>query len=112
MLVELALADHVVERLEGQVGIDGAGAVADQQGEVMHLARLAALEDQADLGARAFADQVMMHAGDRQQRRDRRVVAVDAAVGQDDEVVARRRWPRWPAGTAPSAPAPGPPRPP
>ena len=45
--------EHVIEGLESQVRIDGPGAVADEQGEVMHLARLAALQDQADLGARA-----------------------------------------------------------
>ena len=88
MLRQVALADHVVERLEGQVRVDGAGPVADQQREVMHLARLAALQHQADLGALALADQVVVDAGRRQQRRDRRQVAVHAAVGQDDEVAA------------------------
>ena len=40
----------------------------------------------------------MMHAGDRQQRRDRRVLAVDAAVGQDDVLVpGRDRGARLPA---------------
>ena len=70
-----ALADHVVERLEGQVRIDRAAAVADQQREVMHLARLAGFEHEADARARAFADQVVMQAGDGEQRRDRREVA-------------------------------------
>ena len=69
---EQALADHVVQRLEGQVGVDGAGAVAEQQREVVHLARLAALEHQADARARPLAQQVVLHRRDRQQRRDRR----------------------------------------
>ena len=69
---QIALPNHVVERLERQVRIDGAGAVADEQGEMMHLARLAAFEDQADLGARPFADQMMVHAGDGQQSGNRR----------------------------------------
>ncbi len=85
---QFALTYHVVERLEGQVRIDGAGAVADEQGEVMHLARLAALEDQADLGARALADQVMMHPGDGEQGRDRRHRPRMAAIAEDDEIVA------------------------
>jgi hypothetical protein len=42
------LADHVVERLEGEVGIDRARAVADEQREVMHLARLAGFQHQPD----------------------------------------------------------------
>ena len=53
----------------------------------MHLARLAALQHQADLGARPLADQVMVHPGDGQQRRDRGVLGVDAAVRQDEDVV-------------------------
>src|SRR5207247_3418662 len=60
-----------------QVRVDGTGAIADQQREVMHLARLAALQDEADLGARALADQVVMDAGDGEQSRDRGVVAVE-----------------------------------
>ena len=67
-----ALADHVVERLEREIRIDGAAAVADEQREMMHLARFAGFEHQADARAQAFADQMMMQAGDREQRRDRR----------------------------------------
>ncbi len=37
----------------------------------MHLARLAGLDDEADRGAQARADQVMMHGGAGEQRRDR-----------------------------------------
>jgi hypothetical protein len=85
---QVALADHVVEGFEGEVRVDGSGAVADEQGEVMDLARLAALQDEADPGARALADQVVVNTRDGQERRDRGVVAVDAAVGQDDEIVA------------------------
>ena len=72
---EQTLADHVVDGLEGEIGIDGAAAVADQQREVMHLARLAGLEHEADARAQAFADQVVVQAGDGEQRRDRRVLA-------------------------------------
>ncbi len=55
---------------------------------MMHLARLAGLDDEADRGAQALADQVMMHRRRRQQRRDRDAVRPDHAVGQDDDVVA------------------------
>ena len=40
------LEDHVVDRLEGDVGIDDAGAVSHQQRHVVHFARVAALDDQ------------------------------------------------------------------
>ena len=83
---EDALPDHVVDRLEGDIGIDGAAAVADQQREVVHLAGLARLQDQAHARAQALADQVVVQAGNREERRHRRVLAVDAAVAQDEDV--------------------------
>ena len=52
----------------------------------MDFARLAAFQHQADLGARPGADQVVMDGGHHQQRRDRRFVGIEAAIGQDDEV--------------------------
>ena len=38
---ELTLADHVVERLEGEIRIDRARAVAEEQRAVMHFPRVA-----------------------------------------------------------------------
>ena len=49
MFGQQALADHVVERLEREIRIDGAAAVADEQREMMHLARFAGFEHEADL---------------------------------------------------------------
>ncbi len=106
-VLEQALADQVVEGLERQVGIDGADAVADQQGEMMHLARFARFEHQAGAGAGAGADQVMVQAGDREQRRDGRVLRVNAAVGQDQDVGAAGDRLVGLARRAPQAPAPG-----
>ena len=80
------LADHVVERLEGEIRIDRAAAVADEQREVMHFARFAGFEHQAHARAQAFADQIVMQAGDRQQRGNRRELAVHAAVAEDEDV--------------------------
>ena len=54
----------------------------------MDLARFAGLDDEADRGAQALADQVMVDRGGRQQRRDRNAVRPDHPVGQDDDVVA------------------------
>ena len=51
------------------------------------LARLARLDDEADLGARALADEVMVHRRRGEQRRDGRVVAIDTAVGEDEDRV-------------------------
>ena len=55
---------------------------------MVHFARLAGLDDEADRGAQTLADQVMMHGGGRQQRRNRDAVRPDHAVGQDDDVEA------------------------
>ena len=56
----------------------GLGAVAGEHGEVMHLARRAGLDDQAGGRAQAFAHQVLVHRREREQRRDRDVLAVHA----------------------------------
>ena len=49
----------------------------------MHLARLAGFEHQPDAPPRALADQVVMQPRRRQQRRNRRVFAVHALVGEN-----------------------------
>ena len=54
-------------------------------GKVMHFARFAGFEHQADPRAGALADQMMMQAGNGQQRGDGRISAIDAAVGQDQD---------------------------
>ena len=76
------------ERLERQVRVDGAGAVAEQQRAVVHFARVARLDDQRAARALAEADQMMVHARGRQQAGDRRARAVGVAIGQDQDRVA------------------------
>ena len=73
--------------LEDEIGIDRTGAVADQAGEVMHVARLAGLEDQADFRPRAFADEVMVDGRDAEQARNRRPLLIDAPVAENQELV-------------------------
>ena len=60
---EFAFADQVLDRFEGQVGVDRRRAEADQQRDVVHLAGVAALDDQRDRGALLGADQVVVHGG-------------------------------------------------
>ena len=82
-------ATSVVERLEHQVRVDRAGAVADQRREVVDLARLAGLEHEPGLQARALAHEVVVHA-----RRPRAAHGIAArsgltrAVGEDQDVDA------------------------
>ena len=77
-----------LQRLERQVGIDRAGAVADQQREVHHLARLTRFDNQRHLRARLLAHQVIVHGGERQQAGNRRVVLVQATVGKNQQRIA------------------------
>ncbi len=82
------VAAHGVEGFESEIGIDRFGAVAGEHREMVHLARFAGLDHQADRGPEAGADQVMVDAGGGEQRRDRDAVGSDPAVGEDDDVDA------------------------
>ena len=69
-----AVAGEVLDRLHRQVRVDRGGAVADQQRDVVDLADVAGLDEQADLGAGLLADQVVVDRAGQQQRRDRRLL--------------------------------------
>ena len=78
--------DHVVDRLEGQIRINRSAPVADEQREVMNLARFTGFENQSNAVAVAFANQVMVEAADSQQCRDGRALGAESAVGQDQNI--------------------------
>ena len=69
--LELAVLAQRVQRLEGEVGADGVGAIADEGAEVVHLARFRALQQQPHTAAHLRAHQVVVHPPARQQRADR-----------------------------------------
>ena len=69
-----AAVDELAERLEHQVRVDRGGAVADQRRDAVDAARLARLDDEPGLQARALAHEVVVHGRDREQRRDRRAL--------------------------------------
>src|ERR1700733_10912644 len=58
---DVSLPDQILKGFKGKVWIDGSGAVSEQQGEVVDLARLAGFKSQPDLGSRTFANQVMVN---------------------------------------------------
>jgi hypothetical protein len=87
--LEEALMDHVIEGLEGEVRIDGAATVADEEREVMNFAGFTGFEDKADARARAFADEMMVQPRDGEQRGMAALSGVDAAVGQDENIERR-----------------------
>src|SRR6476659_3520408 len=86
---QLAAADHVVERLEGQVRVDDSGAIAEEQRAVMYFPGVAGLDDEAASRPGALADEMMMDRRGGEQARDRRARAVGAAIGQNQNRVAR-----------------------
>ena len=83
------LGDHVVERLEGEVRVDGASAVADEERHVVHFAGVARFEEERATRTRAFAHQVVVHAGGREEARDGRALLGHATVREDQDGVAR-----------------------
>ena len=89
-------ATQVADRVEREVRVDRAGAEAEQQAEVVDLARFTGLDHEADARARLLAHEVVVHRARDEQRGDRRVLGVCVAVGEDDDVRAfgdRRRSP-------------------
>ena len=89
-----AVAGEVLDRLHREVGVHRCGAVPDQRGDVVHLADVTGLDQQADLGAGLLAHEVVVHGGGHQQRRDRCVGRVAVPVGEHDHARAVRRSPR------------------
>ena len=54
---------QIFQRFDSQIGIDGAGAVADQEREVHDFARLARLDDEGDLAPCLLPHQMIVHGG-------------------------------------------------
>ena len=95
--VSCAGADELLDGLHREVRVHRGGAVADQQRDVVDLAHVAGLDDQADLHPVLVADEVVVDRRDHQQARHGRELAARVAVGEHDELRAaldRRRRPR------------------
>ena len=60
-------ANHVFDGFEREVWVDCAGAVAHEQRHVVHFARIAALNNEADLGALLLANEVVMNRSSKEQ---------------------------------------------
>jgi hypothetical protein len=80
-----SLADHVVERLERHVGVDRPCSIAKQEGKMMHLASVSALDQESCSRSLALPDKVVVKPRASQERRNRRHLRVHAPVGQDDQ---------------------------
>ncbi len=86
--LELAVLQELVDGLESHVRVDRCGTEADEERHVVHLAGVAGLDDEADLGARLLTNQVVVHGRGEEQRRDRRVVLGGLTVREHDDACA------------------------
>ncbi|MCY1217058.1 hypothetical protein D9M72_289570 [compost metagenome] len=82
-------AGHVGQGFHRQVRVHGFGAVAGQQREVVHFTRGAGLDHQAGGRAQALLHQVVVDGGRGQQRGNRDMLGIYAAVRHDQDVEAR-----------------------
>ena len=84
------VADHaalheLLDALHREIRVQGARAVADQQGRVMHLPHVPGLHEQRRGGAAPRAHQVMLDGAGQQQGRDRGQHLVGVAVREHQE---------------------------
>ena len=76
------------EGLEREIRVDGIGAVADQQAVVVHFARFAALEHDADPCALLAPYEMVVDGAAGEQGTQRDAVRADAPVGEHHDAVA------------------------
>ena len=74
--------------LEREVRMHRARAVRDQERDMRHLSRFARFRDETYAPAQTFADEMVVDGRDRERRRNRRVVLVDAAIAEDEHAAA------------------------
>ena len=86
--LELARVRQRPHRVQREVGVHRRGAEAEERGEVVHLARLAGLHQEAGLHPDAVADEALVDRREREQRGDGRPPRVDAAIAEDDQAAA------------------------
>ena len=84
---------QILERLEGDIGIDPFRTIAGERAEMVHFARFAGFDDQPGLHAQALPHQLVMHCGGGQQGGHGNAVGALAAIGQDQDVgIAQHRF--------------------
>ncbi len=86
---ELALCRKIEQRLEGEIRMHRFGAVASEQGKVVHLAHGARFHDETRARAQTLPHQVLMDRRQRQKRRDSHAFPLHEPVGNHDNRVAR-----------------------
>src|SRR3712207_5706823 len=78
-------AGQLLQRLEGEIRVYRRGPVADEQGEVVNLARLGRLDDEGRAGADAPTYQVVVDGRGREEARDGGLLRADPPVAQHED---------------------------
>ena len=76
------------EGLEGEIGIDGVGAVANEKAEVVHLAGLTRLDDDADPCPQLLPHESMVDSPGGEERTDRHAIGAGGPIGEHDQCEA------------------------
>ena len=76
----------LLQRIEGEIGIDRLGAITGQHTEMMHLTGFAGFNHQPRLHAQALTDQMMMHRRGGKRGRNRNACGRNRAVGQNEDI--------------------------
>ncbi len=88
ILVEHVIVDQLLDGLLCQIRVHRAGTIADERRKVVHLPRLRGLDDERHARSLLRADQMLLHRRHSEQRRDRHMVLIHAAVREDHDVHA------------------------
>ena len=86
--LHLGLRQPVASRFPGEPGAHGAGAEADQAGQVMGAPALGSVSHQGGLQTQAKVEQVVVHRTHRQQRRDVGGGGGDAPIREHQDLAA------------------------
>ena len=86
LFVQHILLDHLPDVLVGEIRIDRTDTIAQQRGKLMHIPRFTALQHDRDRRLFLRAHQMLFQRRHRQQRRDRQMFLIHAAIAQDQDV--------------------------
>ena len=86
--IEHAIVAHVFQCFKGQVRVDTANAIAQQQCHMVYLARLSGFDNNRNTQTGALFNQVMVQSRASQQRRNRSLFLGNTTVGEDEDDLA------------------------
>src|SRR5699024_1639486 len=86
ILVEHSFVNQLLDSLKGKVRVHRTGSISEKCSKVMHFSRLTAFQDQGNRSTFLCLDQMLMHCGYCQQRRNRHMVFIHTAVRQNDDI--------------------------